>query len=917
MTRVLRHPKDVVDELTKLFRNRRKEWLISFDTSAWPLSMALGAPTEQLASRDLDALHAWIQAWMNYELLGQVEWSERRWRSLGTQRLPERLLIRGPSEAADIIGQGTQWHDALKRYQQLRQKFPDLISDKLSKLDFFKDSDETTFERLLDVVDWVRSHPRPKIYVRQVPLGGIDTKFIEDNKSLLSALLDMILPSDAIDETAIGVSQFNQRYGFLDKPVYVRLRILDSSKSLVLGGGIQDLLIDSESFVRLDPEISRVFITENETNFLAFPHLEDSMIIFGAGYGFEMIRSAHWLLHRDVYYWGDIDTHGLAILSALRRHLPNARSLLMDKQSLLTHKELWGNEDMPHGADELPWLTTDEQRLFTDLKQNTWGANLRMEQERLNWDYASKVINELAHLKPALDQAFDMLPIDTTAAPQAVSLNASDLYSYFRPSECELRVFLRHHSETEAPLSPFQETLQRIGTIYELEQLSNFGAVTDMSQFDLLDRRGETRKAILQRHPVIYHPLLRAKVTLGGIEAEITGEPDFLILDGDRYIIRDLKIARRINVSDHPEIVLQMQLYAWLLMEVTGATPTKLEVQSSNGLLTEVPTDGGRAALAHLFEILKMKMMPHEPYSPVGWTKCAGCGFNERCWSNAIEKKDVACLVGVDKELARTLHQLDCGNIASLLADFDELSLGSIERRIGGRIQRVGKKASSIIQMANAMIENRAIPLEAPELPLSDNFVMFDLEGMPPYFEGVEKVYIWGMQVFGKRPSQFMPAAAGFGEDGDETAWKDFLNNARQIFNDYGEITFVHWHHYERVKLDMYIDRYGDPHGIAARVRQNLLDLLPITLQSIALPLPSYSLKVVEKYIGYQRSQEEFGGNWAMAKYIEAIESKNDALRKTVVEQVLLYNREDLEATWTVFTWIQNFFSVAHSLPKR
>ncbi len=71
---------------------------------------------------------------------------------------------------------------------------------------------------------------------------------------------------------------------------------------------------------------------------------------------------------------------------------------------------------------------------------------------------------------------------------------------------------------------------------------------------------------------------------------------------------------------------------------------------------------------------------------------------------------------------------------------------------------------------------------------------------------------------------------------------------------------FVHWHHYERVHLDMYIDRFGDPKGVAARVKENLLDLLPITQRSIALPLPSYSLKVIEQYIGFERTQKEYGG---------------------------------------------------------
>jgi predicted RecB family nuclease len=103
----------------------------------------------------------------------------------------------------------------------------------------------------------------------------------------------------------------------------------------------------------------------------------------------------------------------------------------------------------------------------------------------------------------------------------------------------------------------------------------------------------------------------------------------------------------------------------------------------------------------------------------------------------------------------------------------------------------------------------------------------------------------------------------------------------------------------------MYIERYGDMNNIATRIKQNLFDLYPATRDSIALPLPSYSLKVIEKYVGFERTQEEYGGNWAMAKYIEATETEDSNLRDQIMEQVLTYNKEDLAATWAVFQWLK------------
>ena len=127
---------------------------------------------------------------------------------------------------------------------------------------------------------------------------------------------------------------------------------------------------------------------------------------------------------------------------------------------------------------------------------------------------------------------------------------------------------------------------------------------------------------------------------------------------------------------------------------------------------------------------------------------------------------------------------------------------------------------------------------------------------------------------------------------------------AGEIFDSYGDIPFVHWHHYERVKIDGYVARFG-PNPLADRVKSNLLDLLPITRKSVVLPLSSYSLKVVEGYVGFQRTLEEYGGEWAMAKYIEATETEDESARAALMNQILDYNREDLEATWAVLLWLK------------
>ena len=81
--------------------------------------------------------------------------------------------------------------------------------------------------KLLALVAWLQAHPRPGIYLRQVDLPGIHSKFIEAQRGVLAELLDLALPAETIDVAASGAAQFARRYGFRDKPARVRLRFLD------------------------------------------------------------------------------------------------------------------------------------------------------------------------------------------------------------------------------------------------------------------------------------------------------------------------------------------------------------------------------------------------------------------------------------------------------------------------------------------------------------------------------------------------------------------------------------------------------------------------------------------------------------------------------------------------------------------
>lgn len=489
-------------------------------------------------------------------------------------------------------------------------------------------------------------------------------------------------------------------------------------------------------------------------------------------------------------------------------------------------------------------------------------------------------------------------------------VNASEFYSYYRPSPCELRVFLQQNApEEEMPLGPFEELLLRLGIEHEKEHLQallDSYTMTDLSEGEVEERVEKTKAAITQGSQLIYHGLFVVGTVLDGVKVDIIGEPDFILRGGSGYIIRDAKLSKRINEKEHPEIFRQIELYGWLFEKVVGAPPERLEVYGGSKELTPISYDGGKNALAELGEIIRLRTCQQEPYCPVGWSKCNGCGFFDYCWGQAEERKDLALVFQVDQNLAQALHDIGICTIEELLDNYDEARLSCFERPWGAKTQRVGKKAGQIIHMAKAMAENREIVVTEAELPSYDNYVMFDVESVPPQKEDMEKVYLWGLKVYGKKPSEYLASPAEVGVEGDKKCWLGFLDNVKFIFENYGSIPFVHWSSYEKTCIRHYIDRYGDEEGVGTRVLENLLDLLPKVRDSVALPVPSYSLKVIEKHVGFCRSQQEYGGEWSIAKYIESVETANEQERQSLLDEIIQYNKEDLDATWAVLEWYKD-----------
>ena len=400
-------PPDLIAQLRKLWDSGRLLTdRLHTPTEEAPGLFPLKLRFRKAASRDLDERFEAVREWVG-ELIEQskdhrghgydIEWRTVNHRLRGSNQLPAAIVINSAEDALRLIGKSAQ----AQRFDQLCQavlaEFPSL-RDRLARRPLDGLKREAEWPRLIAILRHFQSHPRPGVYLRQLDIPGVDTKFIQARRGLVSELLDQVLPASAIHPEAGGARAFNRRYGLASRPSLVRFRILDPNLHIA---GLSDLSVPADEFARLDLPVSEVFITENEINGLAFPDHPGAIVIFGLGYGLDRLAGIEWLARARCWYWGDIDTHGFAILNRLRHHLPDARSFLMDRATLDAHRELWGQEPEDRRfRGELPRLDESEQALFQTLSNDSLAPRLRLEQEHVRFAWLQAFLDNLSAVKP-------------------------------------------------------------------------------------------------------------------------------------------------------------------------------------------------------------------------------------------------------------------------------------------------------------------------------------------------------------------------------------------------------------------------------------------------------------------------------------------------------------------------------------
>ncbi len=363
----MKSPDELAQQLLRQWQNNTLRAQRLLTPEPWPLRLAIGKPTATQVLQQSASVQQHIQSWRQVTV-GQVIFEHKNYRRLAEAvELPSYWQINSPSE----------WMQACQN-AAVRYEFA-VLSELISA------SDSCMHELLVRERNLWRHKPLNELLdtlklagklspgcaqgqpLRLLSGYGVDTKFVERHETLLRRLLDTRF-ADAASEQ--GLLNFLDALDEKDHWLLVR----SLSEGLL---PFQRLRITSAELAQTALPATRILLIENERCEHLLPPLRDCIAVLGAGFDLAWL-AGQALEGKQLYYWGDLDTWGLAMLARARQLRPNLQALMMTQEVFTDYADFAVSEPQRAGDFDQSYLAADEQALLLDLQQRKKG---RLEQE--------------------------------------------------------------------------------------------------------------------------------------------------------------------------------------------------------------------------------------------------------------------------------------------------------------------------------------------------------------------------------------------------------------------------------------------------------------------------------------------------------------------------------------------------------
>jgi len=378
----MKSPADIGAALARQWESGEGRFRLMLSPSEWPLRVSIGLPSPARFESSTADVRAHVARWRDVRV-GEVEWVEKKYRG-GAEAiaLPSAWVLPDMESVALACPAGHVQVES-RRLQRLLEAAPGMFAPLLARRRaLWRDRpDEAT---LLACAMAMQLEPgcaagRP---LRALSVVGTDSKFIERNRSLLTALLDARFDNQA---SGLGLPGL---LGSTDEADHWLLVVALDDGMLPL----RQIRARASDLAREGLSAQRILLVENERCVHLLPRLPGTLAVLGSGLDLGWLQ-AGWLADRDVAYWGDMDTWGLRMLGRARVALPGIQRLLMDRLLFDQHAQMAVAEPSPSDPAASQGLLEDEQAFDAYLRALPRG---RVEQERLPVEAVEPVLRAWA-----------------------------------------------------------------------------------------------------------------------------------------------------------------------------------------------------------------------------------------------------------------------------------------------------------------------------------------------------------------------------------------------------------------------------------------------------------------------------------------------------------------------------------------
>ncbi len=277
-------------------------------------------------------------------------------------------------------------------------------------------------------------------------------------------------------------------------------------------------------------------------------------------------------------------------------------------------------------------------------------------------------------------------------------------------------------------------------------------------------------------------------------------------------------------------------------------------------------------------------------------SRCDMCPWLGHCYQVAKEQNHLSLLPGVTQKRYPALVEMGLTTVEAL-ANAQPAHLAyelDVEPSVTEKI--IFQAQAQWTGKGIARIYNDQFPLTPDQVPTTDVELYFDIEAAPDK----DLIYLHGVLVVDNRTQdQTFHALVAEAPEAEETAWFEFL----ALVDSHPHAPIYHFCPYEAQTVRRLAELYGNGGIDISALLDRFVDIHKRVVDAVALPVESYALKHLARWMGFEWRDEDANGAQSICWYDDWLRTGD----RTYLNTILRYNEDDCQATYRVKDWLVNF----------